>query len=265
MDTLNLIYYSPTGTTQKVVKEIGRNLGIKKTSEYNISKTQTTFEPEISNSSLTIIGLPVYGGRLPIYAIDILKKFHSNHSPAVIVVVYGNRAFEDSLLELNEMVSNCGFNVIAAAAFIGEHSYSSTDKPIAPGRPDKLDLLKCSNFSQMIQDKLNSLKQGNKISEIDIPGNYPYKQRSQLPENIYPETDIAKCDNCGICVDVCPTNAISINPTISTNGALCTWCCACVKACPNEARIFDNPTVNALREKLFSNCSERKEPEFFMM
>ena len=264
MDTLNLIYYSPTGTTQKIVKEIGQNLGIKLTSEYNIAKGQTTIGPEITDNSLTIIGVPVYGGRLPMITIDALKKFHSNHSHVVIVVVYGNRAFDDSLLELNEIVSNCGFDVIAAAAFIGEHSFSSIDKPIAPGRPDKLDLFKCNNFSRMIQDKLNSVKQGNKISDIDIPGKYPYKQRSQLPVTIYPETDNAKCDNCAICVDICPSNAITINPTILTNGALCTWCCACVKACPNEARIFDNPTINTIKDRLFSTCSDRKEPEYFI-
>lgn len=264
MNTVNLVYYSPTGTTQKIVKEIGQNLEIKLNSEINIAKEQTRFKPKISDDSLTIIGIPVYGGLLPINTINTLKKIQSNHSPVAIVVVYGNRAFDDSLLELNEIVSNCGFNVIAAAAFIGEHSFSSIDKPIAQGRPDKLDLIKCSNFAQMIQDKLNSLKQGNKISEITIPGNYPYKQRKPKPVIIYPETDTAKCDKCGICVDVCPTNAITMNSIILTNGELCTWCCACVKACPNEARIFDNPTINAFQEKLFSNCSERKEPQYFI-
>ncbi|MFA9392781.1 MAG: 4Fe-4S binding protein [Prolixibacteraceae bacterium] len=263
MDTINLMHYSPTGTTQKVVKEIGQNLELKLTSEYNITKIQTESISEVSDNCLTIIGVPVYGGRLPMIAVDALRKFHSNHSPAVIVVVYGNRAFEDSLLELNEIVSTCGFHVIAAAAFIGEHSYSSIDKPIAPGRPDKLDLMKCNDFSKMILDKLNSLKQGNKISEIDIPGNYPYKQRNQLPVNIYPETNNAKCDNCGICVDICPSNAITNYP-ITTNGELCTWCCACVKVCPNEARIFDNPTINAVKDRLFSACSDRKEPKYFI-
>lgn len=263
MDTLNLIYYSPTGTTQKIVNEIGLNLGIKQTLKNNISKVQADFKTEISDNSLTIIGVPVYGGRIPINAIDSLKKFNSNNSPAVIVVVYGNRAFEDALMELNEIVSTCGFNVIAASTFIGEHSFSSKDKPIAHGRPDELDLLKCRDFSQMVNDKLNNLKQGNKISEIEIPGKYPYKQRSKLPENIYPETISAKCINCGVCVDVCPSNAITIASTIITNGELCTWCSACVKACPNEARFFDNPTINASKERLFTNCSDRREPEYF--
>lgn len=263
MDTLNLIYYSPTGTTQKIVKAIGQNLGLKQITENNITKIQTVDIPQISDHSLTIIGVPVYGGRLPLRVTDALKKLHSNHSPVAIVVVYGNRDFDDSLLELNEIVSICGFNVIAAAAFIGEHSFSSNDKPIAHERPDKLDLIKCSDFSRIIQDKLHDLNQGNEISKIAIPGKYPYKQRSQLPENIYPETDRAKCTNCGICVEICPTNAITNNAAKTTSGELCTWCCACVKACPEDARIFDNPTINAVKDRLFSACSDRKEPEYF--
>ena len=264
METLNLIYYSPTGTTQKIVKEIGKKTGLKISSEYNISSRQTELQPEINDKCLTIIGLPVYGGRLPVIAIEALKKLQSNNTPVVIVVVYGNRAYEDSLLELKEIVSNCGFRIIAAAAFIGEHSFSSIDKPIAIGRPDKLDLKKCSDFSQMINEKLDVLKRKNEISEIDIPGEYPYKERKQLPVTVYPEVDNDKCNNCGTCVDICPSGAITIDQAVVTNGELCTWCCACVKRCPNEARIFDNPTINAIQEKLYSICSDRKEPEFFI-
>lgn len=264
IDTLNLIYYSPTGTTQKIVKKIGENLGLKITSELNITKIQTEFNPEVVDNCLTIIGIPVYAGRLPIITLNTLKKFQSNHSPLVIVVVYGNRAFEDALLELNEIVSNSGYNVIAAAAFIGEHSYSSIDKPIGQGRPDKDDFIKCGDFAKKISDKLNRLKQGNKTSEINIPGTYPYKQRTQFPVTVYPKTDSTKCTNCGVCIDVCPSNAITDIHTITTDGELCTWCCACVKACPHKARIFDNPTINASKEKLFSNCSDRKEPECFI-
>ena len=137
MEALNLIYYSPTGTTQKIIREIGQNLEFKTISENNISENNTALISDIPNNSLTVIGLPVYGGRLPITAIELLKNMHSNNSPVVIVVVYGNRDYDDSLLELKEIATNCGFNVIAGAAFIGEHSYSTNDKPIAENRPDK--------------------------------------------------------------------------------------------------------------------------------
>ncbi|HUW05597.1 MAG TPA: EFR1 family ferrodoxin [Williamwhitmania sp.] len=264
MEALNLIYYSPTGTTQTIVREIGHGLGLSPIAEYNISSTKTDSGFELSNRGLTVIGMPTYSGRLPIDAIERLKKFHANNAPAVIVAVYGNRAFEDALLELKEIASNSGFNVIAAAAFIGEHSYSTVDKPLAQGRPDKLDLIQCADFARRVHSKMMGLKGKNEVSELEVPGNYPYKERKQLDEAISPETDFAKCTKCGICVDACPTNAITINDEVITNKELCTWCCACIKSCPVDARFFNNPIINATKERLYSICTERKEPEFFL-
>ena len=263
MEALNLIYYSPTGTTKKIVKTIGKELGLKQLNEYSITSKPIDLKPELGDNCLTIIGVPVYGGRVPIEAVEQLKKLQSKNTPAVLVVVYGNRAYDDALLELKMIAENCGFNIIAAAAFIGEHSFSSIDKPIAAGRPDKLDLIKCVEFSHRIKAKINDLEQGD-LFELAIPGNYPHKERSKLPESIAPETAYDQCDNCGICVDVCPSNAITIVGQVITNAKLCTWCCACVKNCPNEARFFENPTINGIKEKLFTTCSERKEPELFV-
>lgn len=264
MENLRLIYYSPTGTTQKIVREIGRNLELKLISEINITQNKTESISSTSGNCLTIIGLPVYSGRLPITVIESLKKLHSNQSPAVIVVVYGNREYDDSLLELKEIASNCGFKIIAGAAFIGEHSFSTDEKPIARNRPDKQDLEKCKDFALMIKEKFMNSEDIKRFSEPEIPGHYPYKERKQSTETIHPETVHERCTLCGICVDVCPTNAISIQETVKTDGELCMLCCACVKYCPEDARIFDHPTVTAIREKLFLNCSTRKEPVFFL-
>ena len=233
-------------------------------SENNITQYNTDIKAVVCDDCLTIIGIPVYGGRLPITVIESLKTLQSNQSPAVIVVVYGNRDYDDALLELKEIVTNCGFNIIAGAAFIGEHSFSTNDKPIAKNRPDIQDLIKCSDFARMINEKLNNLTAINLHSELNIPGKNPYKERKQLPVAVHPETDNNLCSSCGTCVDICPTNAITMDEEVLTNGELCIWCCACVKHCPNEARIFDNPTINVFKEKLFLNCSERKEPIYFI-
>jgi len=261
MKTLSLIYYSPTGTTQKIVKEIGENIELKIISEINIAKKDIESIPYIPNDCLTIIGMPVYGGRLPINVVDSLKKLQSNKSPVVIVVVYGNRDYDDSLLELKDVISSSGFKVIAGAAFIGEHSFSTNEKPISQNRPDKLDLEKCRAFSRIIIEKI---KDDFISSNINIPGTFPYKERKFFPSTVHPETNYAKCNQCEVCIELCPTNALSIQGQLVTNGELCTACCACVKACPENARTFDNPTVNSIKERLFNNCSSRKEPEFFV-
>ncbi|MBN1468297.1 MAG: EFR1 family ferrodoxin [Fusobacteriaceae bacterium] len=260
MKKLNIIYYSPTGTSKSIVEKISEGIELRLDSEYNLSKQHTKNKINIEKDSLTIFGFPVYGGRLPENIIDELKKIKGNDSFAVIVVIYGNRAYEDALLELKDIVSENGFNVIGAGAFIGEHSFSTQEKPIAENRPDESDFTKCNDFAKMINEKL--LNQEKKELDIDIPGDYPYKERKSNPLLIHPETNYEKCINCKVCVKVCSTNAIS--DFIETNRELCTWCHACVKSCPTGARTFDHEAINSIRERLFSACSKRKEPEFFV-
>jgi len=47
-----------------------------------------------------------------------------------------------------------------------------------------------------------------------------------------------KCAGCGICEDVCPTNAIKVNGQALVQPELCTGCGLCVDECPNNAVIL---------------------------
>lgn len=207
--------------------------------------------------------MPVYGGRIPLEGVKKLEQYHAKNTPAVIVVVYGNRAYEDALLELKDVAINCGFKVIAAAAFIGEHSFSTENKPIAPGRPDPSDLEKARDFGKLITRKLHDGIAITNFENLEIPGNFPYKERKGLPL-FAPETNSGDCNQCKRCEEVCPIDAITVNDQVITDKEACIWCCACIKACPQEARYFENTTINGIREKLITNCQERKEPEYFL-
>jgi len=257
LPSVNLIYFSPTGTSRKVVKAIGQGLEAVQIDEFDM--TQTDFEYKNFEDGLTIIGVPVYKGRLPIEVIPRLKKFKAKDAPVILVAIYGNRDFDDALLELKELSSQLGFTPIAAAAFIGEHSYSTETKPIAKNRPDKLDFLKAKQFAGEILEKL---EKGNG-TELRVSGRYPYKKTPEAPA-MAPRTLADKCTLCGVCAEVCPIDAIKLNNTVITNKEACIWCCACVKACTEEVRIFDTPLIVQITSNLFENCSERKEPVFFI-
>lgn len=264
MNNLNLVYFSPTGTTKKVVKTIAQTFTSSLVNEIDLSPSSSTSANfTIATDSLTIIGVPVYSGRIPRVVVDALSAFKAKGSPVVLLVVYGNRAFDDALLELSNITEQCGFNTIGAAAFIGEHSYSTVEKPIAHSRPDEQDLAKCLEFGEKIDNKLTKINTNASAEALEIPGNFPYREYPNLPP-LTPETISESCDKCGICADVCPTSAIRINDTVETDSSLCIWCCACVKQCPQGARIFENPTLSAVVEKLQNLCKERKEPEFFL-
>ncbi len=256
---VHIIYFSPTNTTKTILEKIAKGIGVDEVSYTNLTKDIQSTE-EISDR-VVLFGVPVYRGRVPIEASEQLKKIKSKNSKAVLVAVYGNRDYDDALLELKDITEEQGFKTIAAATFIGEHSFSTEHFPIAVNRPDSKDLERAKRFGREIKNLLESNSNSDKA--IEVPGNRPYKDLSILPD-VAPVTDDQKCDKCGACVDVCPTNAISINDTIKTDSTACILCCACVKFCPNDARYNDSDFVHTAATKLYTYCSERKEPEIFI-
>ena len=86
---------------------------------------------------------PVYSGRVPAVLIDCIDQFEGDGAKAVVVGVYGNRHYDDALLEAADLLGERGFKVIAAGAFIGEHSMAPR---VGAGRPDADDLAVAAQF-----------------------------------------------------------------------------------------------------------------------
>ena len=261
---VKLIYFSPTGTTQKVLESVAEGIAVKDIEYINLTLPEGA-QPVIFpfSEELVIIGAPVYGGRLPVYAINRLKQFKANKTFAVIIVVYGNRDFEDALLELKNLAIELGFNPVAGGAFIGEHSFASKDAPIANGRPDRLDVKKAIDFGAKVKDKLTALQSLDAQIDLEIPGKFPYKAPKTKTITVSPVTIEDACTVCGTCAGVCPTAAISINERVETNIALCIRCCACIKGCPEEARVIEDEMWKKIANWLNENCRARKEPQIF--
>ncbi len=256
INKLTAIYFSPTNTTKKVLRSIAKAIASEKVEEVNLA--QVGGHGDSVNGDMAIIGVPVYSGRVPVVAARKIMKLKAENVPVVLVVVYGNREYEDALIELNDITLKCGFNPVAAASFIGEHSYSTEEYPIAQGRPDTNDLKKAEDLGKEIVEKYNS---GILNTLKDVPGNRPYKDLKPAM-NIVPATDIDKCDQCGVCVSVCPTQAITLDEELVTVPESCILCCACIKACQQGARYNDNENIQAIAKRLNTFCAERKEPTF---
>ena len=202
-------------------------------------------------------------GRVPAVLTEWLHAIEAHNTPAVCVVVYGNRVYDDALLELKDFLVQCGCKPIAGAAYIGEHSFSSSETPTAEGRPDASDLHHAESFGRKIQEKLLSVSSVDQIPEVTIPGCHPYRGDSTL----WIVDFIAvgnECTQCGVCAEGCPVGAIDPENSAVIDTEKCITCCACIKRCPEHARTMKPGLVRDASLRLSTLYKERKEPEFFM-
>lgn len=252
----NLLYFSPSGTTKSVLYGIAKGIGLDILEhDLTVPKNRKSIL-NYGKNDLLILGLPVYSGRIPEITESVIKKISGDGTPAIIVAVYGNRDFDDALLEMKDILNDRGFNTIAGAAFIGEHSF--TDK-VAGGRPDSKDIKMANEFGK---DILNLLEEkDHTYMKLDVPGNYPYRERK--PSQPLGPTIDENCTLCGKCVENCPVEALSKKEKIEVNESLCIRCNRCRINCPENA-IYFGGFVTKAKDFLIENCSKRKEPKIFL-
>lgn len=257
---VNLVYFSPTGTTRKVVAHIAAGFDDADQRTCDLTRMKEALSGRMTQG-VTIIAVPVYAGRVPEIVLRRIGDLKGEGLPVVAVVVYGNREYEDALRELADIMAAKGFHVVAAGAFIGEHSYSTHRQPVAANRPDEADLEKARAFGRAVKDKL--LESNPRQVGVPIPGDVPYREGVVLGQ-IAPETIDEHCVLCGLCASVCPSFTIQVKDRVVTDVAGCIMCCACVKSCPHEARVMSHPVVAERRTLLAENFNRRREPEWFL-
>lgn len=244
--------------------------------KYMREKTYTFDE-----SDIVVFGVPVIAGRVPNVLLPFLETLQGGGAMAIPVVLYGNRNFDDALIELRNILEDKGFNTVAAAAFIGEHSFSRT---LGAGRPDGDDMKIASQFSKEVADKVLWIIRDShehereltavleEICPVEVEGCEPirpyYKPRDRHGEHINilkvkPKLYEDKCIKCGICAAVCPMGSISKDEPGIVSG-ICIKCCGCVKKCPQEALYYDDAGYIYHKEELEAMYMDRKEPALFI-
>lgn len=208
----------------------------------------------LCREDVAVIAVPSYGGRVPAIAAERLGKVQGGGARAVLVCVYGNRAYEDTLVELADIAHAAGFRVVAAVAAVAEHSIA---RRYAAGRPDEADKGELRGFWAKIQAKLDA----EDTTAPALPGNRPYKTRAV--RSLVPQAD-ERCVACGHCVTGCPVEAIDPADPRITDGGRCIGCMRCIALCPVGARAVDPAQLAGLEARLAPLCADRKENELFL-
>jgi len=245
------VFFSPTGTSKKGAQAIAAVLSPDYKSiditKFDSLPEEITFEKD----DIAVFGAPVYSGRIYKGAAERLAKIKGNGSKCIITVTYGNRAFDDALLELSDIVSSNGFVPVAAAALVAQHTYGK----IQLGRPDENDLKEDTAFAENVKAKLEN----GQCEKISVPGNRPY--RSGGKGGSFRPFTYACCIKCGLCVQNCPEGAIADDCiTISDK---CISCFRCIRNCPMGAKHVNTPEYISFAEDFTKKLSKRIENKYF--
>ncbi len=245
---ISIIYFSPTGNTRKTLQVMGESIS---DMIETIDSTCSDYETRnFTETDFVIFGSPVYGGRIPLVARERFFNMKGKDTPCFVVVSYGNRDYDDALLELSDMVKSLGFVVKGAAAVVGRHTYGD----IQITRPDENDFMQDKAFA------VKAFQKANDRSDFQIPGNIPYKDGG-AGGKFRPLTS-SVCVKCGLCVRECPVHAIKEDCMTITE--TCISCFRCIRNCPVHAKNMDTEEYESFAKMFTQKLKDRKENQYFM-
>lgn len=248
---LYALYFSPTGGTKKVMDAVCSSWDCEKIGVDMADATLDMAGLEFGGDDVLVVAVPSFSGRVPQFLIPKLGALRGNSTPAVLVAAYGNRDFDDTMIELKNVLEPAGFRCMCAVAASAQHSLMPV---YGAGRPDAADIAELEAFSKKCRGAVE------KRAAAEIPGNIPYREYLSVP--LRPEAD-KSCNSCGLCAMSCPVGAISAQDIRTSDKAKCISCMLCVTVCPQKARHLNGIMQRAAQVKMKKLCSGRKENKLF--
>lgn len=246
------IFFSPTGGTKKVADIIIN--GTRQEAEVIdlIKDPEKIKKLQLKKDDVCLVVIPSYGGRIPSVITDMFRNVKADGTKAILTVVFGNRAIDDTLLELQDVLEASGFVCIAGMEAVAEHSLMHQ---FGTGRPDSLDEKELMGFAAKIMENITTQK------TPEFPGNRPYRQYGGVP---FKPIVNKKCTSCGLCAKECPAGAISLDDPKITDNDKCISCMHCVAVCPKNARNYSKFISFIAGRKMKKICSDRKENKLYL-
>ena len=236
------VFFSPTYSTERIVRLIGEAWE-ETHQEIDLSRIPKEREiHEFGAQDLVIFGVPSYGGRVPAPAAERFRNLKGQKTPIILLTAFGNRDYDDTLLEMKDLAEEQGFVPAAAVAAAAEHSIM---RQYAEGRPDSRDQSELTNFAVKIREKIQQTEDIEGMTELSEKGNRPYREYNGVPMKPSAGKPCKK------------------HPE-ETLKETCISCMRCIAVCPEHARKVSRPVLMAASVKLKKECSERKRNELIL-
>ncbi len=273
---IKVCYFSPTGATRAVAERLAEQLGEKlnaavETCPYTLPRQRETL-PQFDPDDLLLWATPVYAGRIPNKTLDYVRRVFRERQkeleglPAVSLVTFGNRAYDNALAELTGLMQEAGMRVVGAAAMVTRHSFSDT---LGAGRPNAEDWQAMSTFVSQVAERVTT----GKGLEIQVPGEaHPEQYYTPLKTNsapagflkAKPSCAATLCSHCGRCAEVCPMGSIVMQAGLPQFAGICIKCQACRRICPAGAIAFTDPEYCSHVAMIEQTFAAPQRAEFFV-
>ncbi len=274
-----IVYSSPAGTTLHVSQAICntcKDLGYEpKMFDLGNRDERSKLHSEakaLGTDCCLWIGSPVYAGHAVHPILDFITQLpESRGSYAVPFVTWGAATSGIALHEMGKMLHEKDYTVLGAAKVVAVHSMMQDfENPLGKGHPDAED----DSMIEGLVGKVHTKLQSNNIKPINLGDlNYQPKEIQEVYQKINMEQakqmmppkvlNEESCIQCGICKDICPTDAITLNP-YPQFGSECFLCYNCSRLCEQDAIKADlSQFAVGLRERA-EKMAERPLSQIFI-
>lgn len=271
MAKLKAYYFSPTGGTFHVAARLAGHLagrlGLTVECHSYTLPAEREVLPTLDADDVVLWATPVYAGRIPNKTLDYVRRaIHGNGNPAVALVTFGNRAYDNALAELVGLMHDGGLRLVGGAAVVTRHAFSAT---LGAGRPDADDLAALDRFAGEVAERIPV------VSDVvlTVPGE-AHPERYYTPLKVgnapagflkaRPTCATDSCTRCGKCLSVCPMGSIAERNGMPVFDGVCIKCQACRRICPTGAITFDDPDYLSHVAMIECTFAEPKRSEFYV-